>query len=482
MAQTFQSFVVFAEMRTGSNFLEANLNAFDGIKCHGEAFNPHFLGYPNNDPILGIDLAARDRDPLTLLTAIRRDAGALNGFRYFHDHDPRVFDAIMADETCAKIVLTRNPVESYVSWKIAQATGQWKLTDVKAHKSAQAEFDPQEFAAHLEALQAFQITLLNGLQTLGQTAFYVAYEDLQSVEVMNGLARYLGVDDRLESLDKNLKKQNPSPISSKVRNYDEMLRALAQLDRFDLTRTPNFEPRRGPNVPSYVAAAESPLLYLPLRSGPQAEVLEWLAALDGAGQDALRTKMNQKDLRQWKRRHPGHRSFTVIRHPVQRAHDAFCRHILSTGKGSYAQLRNTMIRRYKIPLPPNGPDPDYDLSAHRRAFAAFLAFLKGNLSGQTAIRVDAAWCTQAQALSGFGELALPDRIIREEDLEAELAELAHVVGLTDVPAVAAPAADHPFALSEVYEEEIEDLTAAAYQRDYMTFGFSRWDSSAYRTP
>ena len=31
MSGKFDSFVVFAEMRTGSNFLEANLNAFTGI-------------------------------------------------------------------------------------------------------------------------------------------------------------------------------------------------------------------------------------------------------------------------------------------------------------------------------------------------------------------------------------------------------------------------------------------------------------------
>ena len=55
MTTRFNSFVVFAEMRTGSNFLEANLNAFLGIKCHGEAFNPHFIGYPNTTHILGVD-------------------------------------------------------------------------------------------------------------------------------------------------------------------------------------------------------------------------------------------------------------------------------------------------------------------------------------------------------------------------------------------------------------------------------------------
>lgn len=470
----FQSFVVFAEMRTGSNFLEANLNAFDGITCHGEAFNPHFMGYPQSEPILGVDLKTRDADPKVLLSAIRNDPTGLSGFRYFHDHDPRVFDAVIEDESCAKIILTRNPVESYVSWKIAQETGQWKLTDVKAQKVAQAKFDSKEFTAHLEALQAFQVTLLNRLQTGGQAAFYVAYEDLQSVDVMNGLARYLGVDAQLEGLDKSLKKQNPSPISSKVRNYDEMLGALAKLDRFDLTRTPNFEPRRGPNVPSYLAAARTPLLYMPLKSGPQAQVVRWLADLDGVERSDLQTKMTQKDLRRWLRDTPGHRTFTVLRHPVQRAHDAFCRHILTTGKGSYVQLRKTMMRRYKVPLPPEGPDDNYDTSAHYEAFVGFLKFLKGNLAGQTSIRVDAAWCSQAQAVAGFAEFCLPDRIIREEDLTEELAGLARAVGKTDLPPLAEAQPDQPFALSEIYDARIEKLAADAYQRDYVMFGFSNW--------
>ncbi|WP_439148796.1 nodulation protein NodH [Sulfitobacter sp.] len=474
MSSKFNSFVVFAEMRTGSNFLETNLNAFQGITCHGEAFNPHFIGFPKSTDILGVDQETRDRNPDALLSAIATKSTGLGGFRYFHDHDPRVLDPILADESCAKIVLTRNPVESYVSWKIAQATGQWKLTDMKAHKAGQALFDEGEFAAHLEALQEFQLMLLNRLQIAGQTAFYVAYEDLQSVEVMNGLARYLGVDEALEALDKSLKKQNPDHISTKVSNYDDMLKALGRLDRFDLTRTPNFEPRRGPVVPSYVAAAETPLLYLPLRSGPEPQVLDWMAVLDGVKRNQLHSKMTQKDLRQWKRRNTGHRSFTVLRHPVDRAHDAFCRHIVTTGKGSYSQLRANLIRRYKLPLPEGEPDASYDADAHRAAFKAFLVFLKGNLNGQTAIRVDQAWCTQAQALQGFGEFALPDRVIREADLAVDLSTLAAAVGHTDVPAVGPRPQTSPFELADIYDEEIEKLTSDAYQRDYMIFGFDSW--------
>ena len=71
MARPFDHFVMFAEMRTGSNFLEANLNRLAGVTCHGEAFNPHFIGYPNREEILGMGMAARDADPAALIATIR---------------------------------------------------------------------------------------------------------------------------------------------------------------------------------------------------------------------------------------------------------------------------------------------------------------------------------------------------------------------------------------------------------------------------
>jgi len=94
MPPEFQSFVVFAEMRTGSNFLEANLNQLEGVACHGEAFNPHFLGYPENKPILGVDHGTRDRKPEILLDAIRNDTAQLGSGLIKLDPQPngRKFD------------------------------------------------------------------------------------------------------------------------------------------------------------------------------------------------------------------------------------------------------------------------------------------------------------------------------------------------------------------------------------------------------
>jgi hypothetical protein len=59
----FDYFIILADMRTGSNFLESNLNAVDGLSCLGEAFNPGFIGYPMQEALFGISLDQREADP-----------------------------------------------------------------------------------------------------------------------------------------------------------------------------------------------------------------------------------------------------------------------------------------------------------------------------------------------------------------------------------------------------------------------------------
>ncbi len=473
----FEYFAVFAEMRTGSNFLETNLNSFDGLTCFGEAFNPHFIGYPTQNNILGLTKAERDGDPMRLVTLIKQDSDVFAGFRYFHDHDPRVLDFLLDDPTCAKIILTRNPLDSYVSWKIAQATGQWKLTNVQKRKDAKARFDADEFSAHVDALQQFQIMVLNRLQTTGQTPFYVAYEDLQSVEVMNGLAQWLGVEARLEALSKNLKRQNPQPLVEKVLNPGEMEEAVGRLDQFNLTRTPNFEPRRGAAVPTYVAAKDAPLVYLPIRGGPETQVEAWLAGLDGVSRTDLRRKMNQKELRNWMRDHPGHRRFTVLPHPLDRAHRAFCTKILSSGPGHFGQVRRSLRKNFGLHIPEEMPDPGYSAQDHRKAFSVFLEFVKANLAGQTALRVDALWCTQAQVLQGFSDIALPDLVVRADEAADELPRLAGKLGLSTIALPEVPEEDAPYHIADIYDDALEAQIADVYQRDYMMFGFGPWRSA-----
>ncbi|MQY41923.1 nodulation protein NodH [Epibacterium sp. SM1969] len=469
MTAAFDYFVIFAEMRTGSNFLESNLNALAEVSCHGEAFNPVFVGYPKYEDLLGLTLEARDAAPFELLDRMKAAEG-LNGFRYFHDHDPRVLEHVLDDPRCAKIVLTRNPLESYVSLKIARETGQWKLTNVKRHKSALVDFNADEFSAHLEGLQRFQIELMQGLQQRGQTAFYLAYEDLQNLEAMNGLAQWLGVSDRLSALDNKLKPQNPDPIQSKLSNPQALETAFDALDVFNLSRTPCFEPRRGPAVRDYIGAAETPLLFMPIAGGHNTPILRWMAALDGVQLNDLNEITGQKDLRGWMRARPGYRSFTALSHPVERAFDVFCSDVLHSKEPRYKKIRTLLRGHYAVELPERGTA---GASAYRSGFVAFLDLVKRALNGQSVVRVDPRWASQSQILMGFKELCPPDFVFRQSELALDLPYLAQKLGV-DASADFITAERAEPHLAEVYDQTVEDAARAAYRRDYLLFGFQDW--------
>ncbi|WP_170382260.1 nodulation protein NodH [Ruegeria atlantica] len=476
MTSRFDYFIILAAMRTGSNLLEFNLNALEGVACHGEAFNPHFIGRLKSDNLLGVTLEERDNDPMKLVRAIKSDGGKLNGFRFFQGHDPRVLEPALNDPRCAKIILTRNPLDSYVSLKIARETKQWQLKNIKRRREAQIEFDAQEFERYLDQQQDFQLLLLNALQTTGQTGFYIAYDDLNNLDVLNGLADWLGVNARLSAIDDTIKPQNPEPTLSKVTNPEETALALAEVDSFNLHRTPNFEPRRGPAVGNYIAAPDTPLLYLPIRSGIEGPVTQWLADLDKVSTDRLITNQNRKQMKRWLQNQSGHRKFCVLRHPLARAHSAFCLYILSTEPGAYLKIRNMLRNRFKVPIPGQLRPENYPIDQHYQAFSAFLTFLRQNLAGQTPVRVDGVWASQSQVLDGMASFAIPDLILREEEIKTALPDLARRLGHDAPPSPGQCPTDGPFKLDDIYDAKLEALATEVYQRDYMQFGFGEWKS------
>lgn len=467
----FRGFVIFGEMRTGSNFLEAALNQFPDICSYGEVFNPVFVGHPKTETLFDYDLARREEDPLGLMQAIFDHPPRLGGFRFFHDHNPRVVDAVLSDTSIAKVILTRNPLDSYVSRKIAAQTGQWMLRDMRHQRAAQITFDIEEFRDWLARLEGFQQRLTRGLQTTGQVAYRISYDALFDLSVINGLARYLGASEPIDALPEKIKKQNPEPLSQKVVNYDEMVRALAEMDPFGLSDIPIFEPSRHAAVPSFVAAPTTGLLFQPMRGSLSEAVIDWMAAIDGVGRDGLHRRMSQNQLRQWMRAHEGFRSFAVIQHPLARAYDVFTRYIIPTDRPHFATARRVLMKTYGLVLPDTSDDPNWTLEAQRHAFNQFLKFLRGNLSGQTGLPVDQAWATQSAILQGMAQVKLPDLLLRTEELPTALPALAGV----DYPFVyPVPAARVP--LAKIYDDEMEALCAEAYRRDYIAFGFGGWQA------
>lgn len=474
----FDLFVILADMRTGSNFLEANLNAVPGLRSWAEPFNPVFVGEPGRGDLLGVSLAERDADPAALVRAIRAQPG-LNGFRLFSDHDPRALDLVLPDPRVAKVVLTRNPVESWVSLEMARATNRWRLFNPSHATFARVRWDAASFRAHLDRLQARQLRILKGLQRAGQTAFFLDYEDLQDLAAVNGLLAWLGAEGRLGRLDRRLKKQNPEPMSEKVENFAEMEAALggtlAGPDRLDLGRTPNFEPRRGPAAPAAVASAGAPLLFLPLAGGPVAAVRGWLAGLGHA--PGLVEGFEPRALHRWKAERPGHLSFTVLRHPLARAHAAFCERILPPDV--LPEVRANMRRTFQLPVPERGVNLDdpaaaaaWDAASHRQAFVRFLQLLRHLMAGQSSIRPDPAWASQVALVGGLS--AWPaDLVLREERLEEELPALAGRVGLRDAPAPG-PTDPHRHRLQAIHGPDLDALARAAVAKDYVAWGFGDW--------
>lgn len=474
MNQTFDYFVVLAGMRTGSNLLEEQLAAMPGIVSHGELFNPHFFGKPEVKTQWGLSMAARDSDPIRVIGAMQNASQGLHGFRLFYDHDERTIDLVLRDPKAAKIILTRRPIDSYVSLKIARKTGQWWLGDLTSARAAKVPFEAEEYTEFLNDLNSFQNRINHTLQSTGQTAFHISYEDLSDDDVLSGLGTFLGADGPPDPDKVNAKVQNPTPVKSRLTNPRVAEEALRSLTTPDLGRAQIYEPYRGPGLRYFRVCQTAPLLYMPIRGAGYDPIPDWLAAADPDGD--VETGMTQKDLRRWKRQHVGHRSFTVLRHPLPRVHDAFCRFILPTDEENYADVRALLTTRYDLPLPTSWPSDDWDIDKHRTAFLGFLKFLSGNLGGQTTIRVDNTWATQAVLLHAIAQFAVPDRLMREDRLGDELRRLASELDV-DAPEFSGRFdVTDPFTLAEVITPDIQDAVATAYRRDYVMFGFDAWSA------
>ncbi|ABV95314.1 conserved hypothetical protein [Dinoroseobacter shibae DFL 12 = DSM 16493] len=473
MPDRFDYFVIFAGMRTGSNYLERNLNAAPDLRCYGELYNPYFIAHEGQESFLGLTLAQREADPDALIARIREETVGLPGFRLFHDHDQRVRDRALADPRAGKIILTRNPLDSYVSYCRALASNQWVLTDAKGQIDTPAiDFDGPGFATFLADQTDYFTAVRQGLARAGQTALTLRYEDLQQIEVINGALAYLGSPHRLARPERTLKRQNPEPLEGKVTDMAVLRAAVAGLDPFGIDHLPPSAPPRGPAVPSYVACPDTGLLYLPM-AGPEPDpVLAWMAALDGVPKDALITGMRQKDLRAWRQAHPNARCFTVLRHPVARAHTAFVTRILPSGLQAYAELRHGLIAAYKLPLPEHFPADEVDPDRIGKAFLRFLKFLKPNLAAQTSLRIDPSWAAQMTVLQGMAQVAMPDVILRDgPTLQTDLAGLAARAGR---PAPDVPVVFETGNLGALYTPDMEKAAQAAYGVDYASFGFGPW--------
>ncbi|MBV1862875.1 MAG: nodulation protein NodH [Rhodobacteraceae bacterium] len=488
MAAKFKSFVLLANMRTGSNLFEQNIRLYPEFSCHGELFNSSFIGFPDVHNLYGTSMSEREKKPHKLLERLlETETNTLPGFRLFAGHDHRILESCLADPECAKIVLTRNPLDSFVSHAIARATDQWKLTDVSKRKKEKINFDIIAFKSYLNKIQTFLSEIKLDLQRTGQTAFYLNYEDLNNVDVFNGLATFLGGAVPLKELDSKIVRQNPEGMQDKVHNFAEMQEQVGRLDLLGTEAVPVLEPIRNPGSKNFKGGNKLPVLFMPMHKSEFPEVTTWMAAHEKQmpGGEQLNVEMNQNQLGHWLRTHSIRQTFTVVTHPVERAYDAFYRHIFCAGDDLFPWIRTTLENHYNVTLPdkklvdpPNRSvleNSGYGVDHHRQAFTKFLRFVKGNLQGLTRSRVDQSWASQNSILQGYCRLVFPDVILRKENLTNALREMERDIGLSSIPVGAALGSSYCFDLHEIYCAEMEEIARATYTRDYQMFGFQNWE-------
>jgi len=478
-------------MRSGSNLLEQSLNQFAGLHCFGELFNPAFIGGPSDrQEDFGFTMAARERDPAALIARmIERSADVLPGFRFFDGHDPRVLQYVLDDQACAKIILSRDYLDSYVSLEIARMTDQWLLREAPHRKTGRIRIDPQAFAQFRATKTAYFSEIRRKLQKNGQTAFEIAYPAQKEPEVLNGLARYMGLEEKLKSIRETICRQNPEPLSEKIENFAEMQASLGNLT--DDLQAATSDPMMRANIPKMVTCVSQPLLFAPIPGGPNDEVLRWMNCLDGgevlssgladsvSAAEILHTGHSRRTLVEWMQSNPGLVTMTAVRHPVVRAYDAFMTRIFSTLPGSFDQIRQHLINHYDLQLP--GPEDiatqAYRINHHRAAFHTFLRFLRDNLAGQTSIRIDGHWASQMSFVTSFNT-AVPIMLVAKEG-QLDMA-FRHIEALLDVtpPALGPPIQrKYEFSLDETYTRQTENLARKAYKADYSGFGFDDYQAA-----
>ena len=207
-----------------------------------------------------------------------------------------------------------------------------------------------------------------------------------------------------------------------------------------------------------------PLLFLPIKAGPEVRVLQWLASYGKLVGD-----FDRQSLRKWKQGHPGQRSFAVLRHPVARAYAAYA-DVLA--QEAMPELRPYLKRVHKFELPPKGKG-FATLEEHRAGFAVVLTFVKYLLDGRTELKTPAQFASLGAILAGFAQVQSPDVLIREDRLETGLRHLAEEVGVAFQPLLP-DAAVYAWPLAAVYGPDIEAAAKEAYWRDYNGFGFETW--------
>ena len=480
-------FVILGAMRTGSNYLEKTLAGLGDTVCHGEAFNPAFLGDPRFKEVLGWTRKDRDADPLGYLHAlIHGDPDRIAGFRLFDGHSDVIRDFVTRDPACRVIVLRRDPVDSFVSLQIARQTGQWLLTDERRRMRARMHFDAEAFEVYRDALDAHYAEAERNIAAAGTPALQVRYEALSDPAKLREVAGHIGSRGTLPDAPSILR-QNPGSLADKVSNYREMCAYLGVV--------PEARP-----APVQLAGARDvlvpdlvPLAYAPI-AGPG--FVAAISLIDRLGQHKFGVAAApwgqttaKADLGEL---HPSGLDrdalakatadrpvFALVCHPLVRRHRLFLSDMFGRG------WRYSAIRRHLVTSLDGWPEPKKKGGAagpltpetHLRFFLAYLAEVAQARKGEGAMVMRPDWASQQDLIAAYrGEVRI-DRVARLEDIADLIDWLSDRMGVGPVPGTharvtLARASSARLPLDDVLLPDAIEAVRALDHSDHEAFGYA----------
>ena len=384
-----------------------------------------------------------------------------------------MIDFAARDPNCAKIILTRSPIDSFISLEIAQETGQWMLVKDENRRVAKMRFDPEKYERYLARRAAHYAFIRRAAQEAGQPVFEIDYDDLADLAIMNGVARFVGSAEVKARTPDKIRRQNPAAWEDKVENA-AALRAYAAAHGLSApAKDPEPKPKFGA-LGEMIASKTFDAIYAPIPGAGMGEFRKALTEAAGAAGDAdarLATGMKEKHLirRRWR----GAFVFSFVRHPAERLHDVFIRRIARAEGDAYTMVQMMMARDHRGPGPGEmASSPDALLAG----FDAFISFVEANLGGRTALRVDPAWTPQSTLLSLYAQETPLDFTGRIERLEDDLAFV--LARLSAPPVDIAPKLRA--SLSRIEDEmpkthwltrEREVRIRKIFERDYARLGY-----------
>jgi hypothetical protein len=223
-----------AMMRSGSNLLQQKMNAIDGVLCHGEIYNKHQSGlnktFEKSEAfVTSLKTIDRAREPLRYLNQLIELSNAdWVGFRLFENHSKSIIPPLIKDDRIGKIILFRNYLESYVSWRIAQQTKQWMMTQSGTRKEWQPIcISSKEFKKFALEKSLYYKSIIHQCVNANQSYLLIKYSDLNETATDHALLEMLGSYRQLDHSQITIERQNPESLEQKIVNFAEFTKQLA---------------------------------------------------------------------------------------------------------------------------------------------------------------------------------------------------------------------------------------------------------------